>query len=188
MRNMAGRGPRRTPANYYRFLGRGGFGYRVEAPPYSDQPCGTTRLTRKKRLTPPWAKRFGPSTPPSPTSRQSRAVSDPATAPKIETELAALVRACLADLSTAGILSDFLEDRGDARGVLLRRRWKRWQREREECEECEATDIYLRANGLSTETTTGLGWKGFLVHPSHVERESHTFRMYVRRRFRDAFA
>ena len=51
--------------------------------------------------------------------------------PVIESDLGALVRACLADLSLCGILADWLEERGDARGVLLRRRWKRWEAQQE---------------------------------------------------------
>lgn len=42
--------------------------------------------------------------------------------------LADLVRGALADLGAGpGVLADWLEENGDARGVLLRRRWKRWQ-------------------------------------------------------------
>jgi hypothetical protein len=44
--------------------------------------------------------------------------------------LADLIRGALADLGAGpGVLADWLEENGDARGVLLRRRWKRWQRE-----------------------------------------------------------
>lgn len=43
----------------------------------------------------------------------------------------AFVAAILAgDLDAAGVLADWLEDRGDPRGVLLRRRWRRWRAER----------------------------------------------------------
>lgn len=43
------------------------------------------------------------------------------------TEFEALVRGSLADLGAGpGALADWLEDRGDPRGVLLRRRWKRY--------------------------------------------------------------
>jgi hypothetical protein len=35
-------------------------------------------------------------------------------------------------LDGAGAFADWLEERGDPRGVLLRRRWKRWRKERAE--------------------------------------------------------
>lgn len=51
----------------------------------------------------------------------------------LESTLTALVRAALADLGAGpGVLADYLEERGDRRGVLLRRRWKRWQTEARE--------------------------------------------------------
>jgi hypothetical protein len=35
------------------------------------------------------------------------------------------------ELNAAAIFADWLEERGDPRGVLLRRRWKRWQKQKE---------------------------------------------------------
>jgi hypothetical protein len=42
-------------------------------------------------------------------------------------ELVALVDGALADLGAGpGVLADYLDEAGDPRGPLLRRRWKRW--------------------------------------------------------------
>jgi hypothetical protein len=51
-------------------------------------------------------------------------------------DLLALLRRILddRDLAACGVLADYLEERGDARGVLLRRRWKRWGRKRDKSE------------------------------------------------------
>jgi hypothetical protein len=45
------------------------------------------------------------------------------------TDLTALLRRILddRDLAACGVLADYLEERGDARGVLLRRMWYRWE-------------------------------------------------------------
>jgi uncharacterized protein (TIGR02996 family) len=46
-------------------------------------------------------------------------------------DAASFVRAIHAgDFDAAGVFADWLDERGDKRGVLLRRRWKRWQKER----------------------------------------------------------
>jgi hypothetical protein len=51
------------------------------------------------------------------------------------THVATLARAVLAgDYDACGVLADYLEERGDPRGVLLRKRWKRWQKERDGAE------------------------------------------------------
>ena len=94
--------------------------------------------------------------------------------PVIESDLSALVRMALADLGAGpGILADWLEERGDGRGVLLRRRWKRWRDDRDEAEshfnEC------IRQ-----------GWTAWYEdRPGY--QDDVLFR-YIRRRFRDAFA
>jgi len=49
--------------------------------------------------------------------------------------VAALARAVLAgEYDACGVLADYLEERGEPRGVLLRKRWKRWQKERDGAE------------------------------------------------------
>jgi hypothetical protein len=45
-------------------------------------------------------------------------------------ELPGIVAGVLEDLDRAGALADYLDEHGDPRGVLLRRRWKRWRKER----------------------------------------------------------
>lgn len=35
------------------------------------------------------------------------------------------------NIDAAAVFADWLEERGDKRGVLLRRRWKRWQKDRQ---------------------------------------------------------
>lgn len=47
------------------------------------------------------------------------------------TELGAFAAAVLDGLDGAGAMADFLEERGDPRAVLLRRRWRRWRKDRE---------------------------------------------------------
>jgi hypothetical protein len=48
------------------------------------------------------------------------------------TDLTAFLRRILddRDLAACGVLADYLEERGDARGVRLRERWRKWERER----------------------------------------------------------
>jgi hypothetical protein len=49
------------------------------------------------------------------------------------TDLTALLRRILddRDLAACGVLADYLEERGDARGPALRERWREWDRERD---------------------------------------------------------
>lgn len=50
----------------------------------------------------------------------------------VENDIVSFLKAIQAgDIDVAGILADWLDERGDPRGKLLRRRWKRWQKERE---------------------------------------------------------
>lgn len=94
-------------------------------------------------------------------------------------DLAALVRGVLADPSTAGVLADYLEERGDARGVLLRRRWKRWESDRTIA---AGKDEQRRRIGLPTSCRTYRSYR--LIHfDTHVDREAYTFRQYLRRTF-----
>lgn len=45
-------------------------------------------------------------------------------------EFAAFVAAVVKEPDGAGAFADFLDERGDPRGLLLRRRWRRWQKDR----------------------------------------------------------
>jgi len=123
-------------------------------------------------------------------------------------ELEMLVAAALADLRDAGTLADALEERGDPRGVLLRRRWKRWQKEWAD------TDAGLRlyegsyagrwamldilglgsahmAQFYRVAKQVGLGHipvRGHMVRRRHIraahqELVSRRFKAYIRKRF-----
>lgn len=93
--------------------------------------------------------------------------------PLASPDFVALIRGALADLSTSGILADYLEERGDLRGVMLRRRWKRWDRYRRELEK-----------SMEDERRDHLRW-----HVGHRDADARCFRAdrdfhrYVRDRF-----
>ena len=107
--------------------------------------------------------------------------------------VAALARAALAgEFGACGVLADYLEERGDPRGVLLRRRWKRWQTERE-----GATNLDKIQKQLATEPWKQLvdamrlwGAAGAYVIKTIVTRHREAVDLslsrYVARRFPEA--
>lgn len=95
-------------------------------------------------------------------------------------DLAALVRGVMDDLSTAGILADYIEEQGDPRGVLLRRRWRRWQRAIHYSAEYDRRSIEL---GFGTAAYSGSRPSDLVKHANRVDRDHYIFRWYVERRF-----
>lgn len=87
------------------------------------------------------------------------------TAPSPTTTLAALIAGAMADLSTAGIAADYLEENGDSRGVMLRKRWEIWQADRQFSEEVDRE------------------WSS---PPFCVDVDDADFRKYLYRRFPEA--
>jgi len=111
-------------------------------------------------------------------------VTDPA-------HVAALARAALAgEYDACGVLADYLEERGDPRGVLLRRRWKRWQKDFEKAVKwdkvlervapnpTQALADFLRADGVAEDAIFD-----FVTHRGSV---NYVLRRYVRERFPEA--
>jgi uncharacterized protein (TIGR02996 family) len=107
------------------------------------------------------------------------------------TDAAGFVAAIRAgDFDAAGVFADWLQERGDPRGVLLRRRWRRWHRERTH----EAlVSGYLKGVvvGAARDVLAGLTRiPGTTIHTGMVEvrvdlgsKADDRFRRYVRDRF-----
>lgn len=101
------------------------------------------------------------------------------------TEFAAFVEALVREPDGAGAFADWLDERGDPRAVLLRRRWRRWQKDRwaaaavEERERAERSTRWGRMKSLFRA----------LVAPTPIKRAPHTaavdttFVRYIRRKF-----
>jgi uncharacterized protein (TIGR02996 family) len=98
-------------------------------------------------------------------------------------EFAAFVAALLEHPDGAGAFADFLDERDDPRGVLLRRRWRRWQKDRwaalaaEEQDRAERATRWGRLKGLFRS----------LVGPTKKRATAAavdaTFLRYIRRKF-----
>jgi hypothetical protein len=106
------------------------------------------------------------------------------------TDLLALLRRILddRDLAACGVLADYLEERGDARGVLLRRRWKRWQRERQEGEkkdESYQTQVAASVNAAFAALLRTGGTAEITVSTGYAKEADWRMRIYVVSRFRD---
>jgi uncharacterized protein (TIGR02996 family) len=99
------------------------------------------------------------------------------------TEFAAFVAAVVQDPGGAGAFADFLDERGDPRGVLLRRRWRRWQKDRWAAQVAEERERAERA--------TKWGFVKSLFRSVVAPRRKRasaaavdaTFRKYVRKKF-----
>ena len=91
--------------------------------------------------------------------------------------------------SAAAVFADWLDEHGDRRGELLRRRWRRWQKEQTagEVEDARARrgilDRWndwteeLRAEGLKVEAKIAVNYT------ANAERAGARFRWYVQVRF-----
>lgn len=96
------------------------------------------------------------------------------------------------DLDAAGPLADWLDEHGDPRGVLLRRRWKRWVTERAKgLAEIERERAALEAPwrkviddiGAIPGMTVGSASVSVTVSDYAVQRLDAGFRDYVWRKF-----
>lgn len=111
------------------------------------------------------------------------------------TEFATFVAALTADPDGAGAFADFLDERGDPRGVLLRRRWRRWQKDRWAATELEERDRAAAAAAEERDRATRWGrvksllrsWIGAAAwaapRPARVAAVDATFVRYIRRKF-----
>lgn len=89
----------------------------------------------------------------------------------------------------AAVFADWLEERGDVRGPLLRKRWKRWQKERD----AEVADAKRKEQEIVTPFTNAidsLRRHGFTVEGSiakavvaPVDEAGMRFRRYVQKQF-----
>lgn len=101
------------------------------------------------------------------------------------TEFAAFVQALLTEPDGAGAFADWLDERGDPRAVLLRRRWRRWQKDRWAA---VAADERARAE-QSTRWGRVKSLFRMLLDPtpasrvSRTEKVDATFVRYIRRKF-----
>lgn len=104
-------------------------------------------------------------------------------------ELESFAASVVGNLDLAGAFADWLEERGDPRGVLLRRRWKRWLKERgERQDEAKAYELGLLTplqqivnewQALGAEVQAEMHAR---VTPNY-EWPDAVFRDYVRRKF-----
>jgi uncharacterized protein (TIGR02996 family) len=112
------------------------------------------------------------------------------------TEFATFVAALTADPDGAGAFADFLDERGDPRAVLLRRRWRRWQKDRwaaAELEERERAEAAAAEERERAERATRWGWvksllRSWITGPratlrARVAAVDATFVRYIRRKF-----
>lgn len=107
--------------------------------------------------------------------------------------VAALARAVLAgDFDLCGVLADYLDEHGDPRGVLLRKRWKRWKTERDQgasrdkLEELAATEPWKQlADAMRTWGASGSYFVTAIV-TRHREAVDLSLRRYVHDRFPEA--
>ena len=99
------------------------------------------------------------------------------------TEFAAFVAALIEEPDGAGAFADFLDERGDPRGVLLRRRWRRWQKDRwavladEQRERAARETRWGRVKSL---------FRSLIAAPKKPSRTAAldaTFVRYIRRKF-----
>lgn len=106
-------------------------------------------------------------------------------------ELDAFVAACVnVDLAGAGAFADWLDDRSDPRGRLLRLRWKRWQTDRRKAElavahyreriEKPIRDMIERARALGAALDATLR---VTVSDATVRDVDEVFRAYIVNRF-----
>jgi hypothetical protein len=104
------------------------------------------------------------------------------------TDLTALLRRILddRDLAACGVLADYLEERGDARGVLLRRRWKRWGRERmegEQKDEAYRTEVAASVNAAFAAVLRMGGTAEITVSTGYAKEADISLCRYIRGRF-----
>ena len=107
--------------------------------------------------------------------------------------VAALARAVLAgEFDACGVLADYLEERGDPRGVLLRKRWKRWRAERagakmrDEWAERDAKEPWLRMMQRLRELGATVGGDVSVSVTRYRDAVDSSLRRYVRERFPEA--
>jgi hypothetical protein len=99
------------------------------------------------------------------------------------TEFVAFVAAVVREPDGAGAFADFLDDRGDPRGVLLRRRWRRWQKDRwaaQQAEERERAELATKWGFVKSLFRTLVAPRR--KRPSAAAVDA-TFRKYVRKKF-----
>jgi uncharacterized protein (TIGR02996 family) len=108
------------------------------------------------------------------------------------TDAVSFVRAIHAgNFDAAGVFADWLEERGDKRGSLLRKRWKRWQNDRTQADEAARS---LEASMTAPFRELLESWRrmpGVTVSGSHVAAHvapDHaaadlSFRRYVQKQF-----
>jgi uncharacterized protein (TIGR02996 family) len=98
-------------------------------------------------------------------------------------EFAAFVAALLEDPDGAGAFADFLDERGDPRGILLRRRWRRWQKDRGAALAAEEQDRAQRATRWGRIKSL---FRSLVSPPKKravTAAVDATFRKYIRRKF-----
>jgi uncharacterized protein (TIGR02996 family) len=98
-------------------------------------------------------------------------------------EFAAFVAALLEDPDGAGAFADFLDERGDPRGTLLRRRWRRWLKDRAAALAAEEQDRAQRATRWGRIKSL---FRSLVAPPKRraaTAAVDATFRKYIRRKF-----
>lgn len=108
-------------------------------------------------------------------------------------EAVAFVKAILdGDTSAAAVFADWLEEHGDKRAVLLRRRWKLWQKKIAEADKPERVLIRdwkrrvraARARSLIDRTDEEI----LEMVKAHIRRSAdYSFCKYVREKFHDEY-
>lgn len=98
------------------------------------------------------------------------------------------------ELDTAGVLADWLEEHQDARGVLLRRRWKRWRRDRGQAlaaiEAREALIVKPALDALQSLRDAGFKVDGMVrvnLSRAAVDDLDQVFLSYIRDRFPESW-
>lgn len=99
------------------------------------------------------------------------------------TEFAAFVAALTAEPDGAGAFADFLDERGDPRGILLRRRWRRWQKDRWAALAAEQRESAERATRWGRVKSLFRSLISAPQKPSRTAAIDATFVRYIRRKF-----